>query len=72
MTKQQCECVFILQAVAHLFWMVDLPVATPSLAKTVSYRELAESKLLVNDKWNNQIRAELLKASYLPLNSQAC
>lgn len=42
------------------------------LCKTVSYRELAESKLHVNDKWNNQIRAELLKASYLPLNSQAC
>lgn len=33
---------------------------------SISYRELALSKLSASDKWSNPIRAELLKASYLP------
>lgn len=40
-------------------------------SKTISYRVLALSKLSASDKWSNPIRAELLKASYLPLDSQA-
>ena len=44
---------------------------TRTFSETISYRELARSKLSASDKWSNPIRAELLKASYLPLGSQA-
>lgn len=44
---------------------------TRTFSETISYRELAPSKLSASDKWSNPIRAELLKASYLPLGSQA-
>lgn len=61
MNKQRAVC----PAVSYMFRMLDLLVVS-LFWEDISYMEQGLSKLPASDKWRNPIRAELLKASYLP------